>query len=107
MFVVFLNFCCIIAFLVQISFITYGYIKPEHPVTKTFRKDLDMMEFPVVFKVCVLPGFDASAMKKEGYRGATVFFDGKSLFNDSILGGGGHVDGIGYQSHQKVVIFYE
>ena len=95
MFSVLLNSCCIIAFLVQISFITYGYIKLEHPVTKTYRQDLDEIEFPVVFKVCVIPGFDDSAVKKEGYRGATGFFDGKSRFNDSILGWGGHVDGFG------------
>jgi hypothetical protein len=92
---VLLNTCCIIAFLVQISFITYGYIKPERPITETFRQDLDEMEFPVVFKVCVIPAFNDSAVKKEGYRGATGFFDGKSRFNDSILGWGGHVDGIG------------
>ena len=92
---VLLNSCCIIAFLVQISLITYGYIKPEHPVTETYIQDLDKMEFPVVFKVCVIPGFDVSAVKREGYRGATGFFDGASLFNDSILGWGGHVDGFG------------
>ena len=95
MFLVFLNSCCLIAFLVQIAFITYENIKPEHPVTETYRQDLNEMEFPVIFKVCVIPGFDASAMKREGYSGATGFVDGKNLFNDSVLGWGGHVEDVG------------
>ena len=95
MFSVLLNSCCIIAFLVQISCITYDYIYPEHPVSTTFRQDLDKIEFPIVFKVCVVPGFDAAEVRREGYRGATGFFNGRSIYNGSILGWGGHKKNIG------------
>ena len=87
-----INILCILAFLVQISLITYGYLVPDKTHTFSYKQDLHQMEFPVLFKICVVPGFNDSQLKKEGYVGATGYFRGESRFNTSHFGWGGHYE---------------
>ena len=86
------NIGCIIAFLVQISLITYDYLLPDQTITDTYRQELDQIEFPVNFKICVIPGFNDSMLRQEGYPDTPGFFHGKSHFNGSIFGWGGHYE---------------
>ena len=92
MFVLLSNICCIIAFMVQALIITLNYLHPNQTTTDTFRHDLVEMDFPVISKICVVPGFNDS-VKRHGYAGTNDYFYGISKFNDSIIGWGGHFDG--------------
>ena len=92
MFLFVVNSCCFIAFLLQFFFITYDYLKPNHTVTESYKLGLNKMKFPIVFKICSVPGYDLSAISNAGYYGVYGFFDGKSHFNGSIIGWGGHTE---------------
>ena len=91
MFVLLSNICCIIAFMVQALIITLNYLHPNQTTTDTFRHDLVEMDFPVIFKICVVPGFNDSEVKRHGYAGTNDYFYGIS---NSIIGWGGHFDGV-------------
>ena len=100
-FMLLINFCCISAFLVQIFLITYGYVLPDQTFTDTYRQHLHEMEFPAIFKICVVPGFNDSKLRSEGYDGASSYFDGKSRFNKSHFGWGGHYEDVKIERSSK------
>jgi hypothetical protein len=63
------HLACAAALLVQLgSVLWYGYIQPTVPNTVAVETSLKDMDFPVVFKVCVSPGYDAKALKEAGYN---------------------------------------
>ena len=80
--------------MVQVLIITLSYLNPDQTVTDTYRYDLVEMDFPVIFKICVVPGFNDSEVKRHGYAGTNDYFYGTSKFNGSIIGWGGHFDGV-------------
>ena len=61
-------------------------MKPSQTLTKTYRQNLDEMEFPVIFRICSVPGFNLSAVEKVGYHGAD-FLMGKVASMDPSLAG--------------------
>ena len=38
-------------------------------------------KFPVVFKICVFPAFNESALEEVGYNNSILYFDGRSKYN--------------------------
>ena len=38
-------------------------------------------KFPVVFKICVFPAFNGSALEEVGYNNSILYFDGRSKYN--------------------------
>ena len=53
-----------------------------------------MIEFPLLTRICLSPGFDMEALLKAGYNSTNSYFSGKSRFNHSVIGWAGHkVDG--------------
>ena len=81
---------CTIAFSVQMILLTRALMYPEHTVSRIFRKNLTIQEFPVVFKICIKPGFDKEALKETGYENVFSYFWGISQYNKSLLGWAGH-----------------
>ena len=86
---------------------------PSQKTADITEKKLDDIEFPIIFKICVKPGFNISALKEEGYSGISVYFLGRSRFNSSLYGWAGHSNTSGArgtvedvyekaQSHPKV-----
>ena len=61
------NAICMFILTFQLCIVLDGYINPT--VTHTWEKDvkLEDMEFPVVFKICVIPGFNTAALNEAGY----------------------------------------
>ena len=53
------------------------------------EKDLDVIEFPVLFKVCITPAFKIEKIIKSGYSNLWFYFMGKSRFGQ-IYGWAGH-----------------
>ena len=51
--------------------------------------DLDEIEFPVLFKVCITPAFKIEKIIESGYSNLYMYFMGKSRFG-KIYGWAGH-----------------
>ena len=89
-FMIFINICCVSAFLVQIFLITYDFLLPNETVTSTYKQDLDKITFPSIFKICIVPGFNDSMLSSQGYSSVSSYFDGQNIHNESNFGWGGH-----------------
>ena len=62
------------------------------------------MEFPLNIVLCVRPGLNVTALRSLGYNGAPFFGTGLSMFNNTLLGWGGHDDkGKSLKSVKEVV----
>ena len=53
------------------------------------KKDLNEIEFPVLFKLCVTPGFKLEKIVGSGYSDLFYYFLGKSKFGNNY-GWAGH-----------------
>ena len=49
---------------VQLANVLEGYIKPKTTRTWDEYVRLEDMEFPLVIKICVIPGFNQTALRK-------------------------------------------
>jgi hypothetical protein len=85
-----LKCACSIAFIIQISASIKSQLAPSDTVAKTVRTNLSMVDFPVVFKVCMKPSFNDDELKKVGYEFAYSYFSGKSRYEENITGIGLH-----------------
>ena len=85
-----LHIGCTIAFSVQMVILTHDLMYPDHTVRRIFKKNLTVQDFPVVFKICIKPGFDKKPLKESGYKNVFSYFQGVSQYNNSLLGWAGH-----------------
>ena len=62
------NITCTGILTVQLIHVLDGYINPT--ITRTFKKEVPLhdMDFPLVIKVCVIPGFNQTALQEMGYH---------------------------------------
>ena len=84
---------CGLAFLVQLRSVYMNYMNPTVFNTVVENMNLHELEFPLVFKICVKPGFNNSALEEAGYDssfGPLDYFIGKSKYNRSYHGWAGH-----------------
>ena len=81
---------CLIAFLLQTTKLLNGMINPRDTLTGTERVAFEKIDFPLIFKVCIQPGFDDEELKNMGYANNVAYFNGQSRFNASIFGWAGH-----------------
>ena len=87
-----LNLLCCFAFSWQLYGIMDDWIHPSRKTTDITEKKLEDLEFPIVFKVCLKPGFNITALKEEGYESFSGYFTGQSRYNKSIYGWAGHTE---------------
>ena len=88
-----INVVCVVAFLLQLgSVFIDGYIAPTEIQSVTETKNLRDIKFPLVFKICVNPGFNYTAIHEAGYSGHNHYFKGYSKYNKSVYGWGGHTN---------------
>ena len=86
-----LNIIFICGFLVHIFTIGFNLIHPEYPSIRVYQKDLKQIDFPLSFKLCVTEQENATERYvKMGYADENYFFAGQSLFEEGIIGWGGH-----------------
>ena len=62
---------------VQLSHVLQGYIKPQTTRTWDEYARLEEMEFPLVIKICVIPGFNQTAVREFGYKDIFSYFVGR------------------------------
>ena len=89
-----LHLACFLAFIVQMSILASNQIHPSDTVSRVVERKLNSIEFPVLFKICVKPAFDIKKLEEVGYENIWKYFLGRSKYNSSLFGWGGHtVDG--------------
>ena len=86
------NLVCTVVLTIQLVNVLKGYIQPT--ITRTWEEEvpLEDIEFPLVIKICIIPGFNQTALHEVGYEDTWNFFLGKSRFNDSVFGWAGHTE---------------
>ena len=67
---------------VQLSHVLQGYIKPQTTRTWDEYARLEDMEFPLVVKICVIPGFNQTALEELGYYGTFSYFLGRDHYGN-------------------------
>ena len=81
---------CLVAVIVQLGFNLQGFLQPKFPTTRVKDVALKDLDFPLIFKICVQPGFNQTALYEVGYSGLLEYFKGKSRFNGDVFGWAGH-----------------
>ena len=76
--------------MVQLSSILEDFSNPSLTNTVVEKKKLEDFDFPLLFKICPMLGFDISALNEVGYESTVGYFKGESIFNKSMIGWGGH-----------------
>ena len=86
--ILFTNLICLTAFTVQFGNILQGYIDPQQTNIRVSERNITT--FPLVFKICLSPGLNESAIKEAGYWSGIDYFQGISKYNSSLVGWAGH-----------------
>ena len=60
--------------------------------TRVEERDFYEIEFPLIIKVCISPGFNDTILKEVGYDDTFSYFLGISRFNQSFYGWAGHTN---------------
>ena len=83
---VMVNLFCTLVLAIQLANILEGYIKPS--LTRTWEEELMLrdIDFPVIVKICVIPGFNEKALKEAGYDDTWSYFLGQSRFDNTTYG---------------------
>ena len=100
-----IRFLCFTAFTIHLGSLVFMRIYPTNTQTSLGETKLDMIDFPVLFKVCFKPGFDIEKLKEAGYGSITNYFVGKSKYNRSVFGWAGHKEGGGVFDNVKGNLF--
>ena len=91
---------------VQLANVLEGYIKPQ--TTRTWDEDVrfEDMEFPLVIKICVIPGFNQTALQDFGYKDTFSYFLGREdkFNNNSAYGWAGHTKDSGRSNTVEEVL---
>ena len=101
------NIICVLAALTQLFFILMGFIHPNQLNTDTSELALKDIDFPLDIKICAEPAFDENAIGEAGYGnqyGQYGYFTGRSQFNGSIYGWGGHTNDSGFVDSVEEVL---
>ena len=81
----------VVLFITHISFIAYKVFF-DLPEVQVSKKPLEDIDFPLVFRVCGNEIENGSKKYQDlGYNNVEDFFRGKSMFNQSLFGWGGHL----------------
>ena len=82
--------CCFLAFCIQTFLITKEFLRPSATVSATKKMQLMDLVFPVLFRICVRPCFNMSALQEAGYSDPVEFFRGRSRYLEASYGWAGH-----------------
>ena len=86
---------CVVAFIIQFGIVLNGFIYPSMTNTVVHENNLQELDFPLVFKICVQPAFNLTALEEAGYDtkyGSFRYFVGRSKYNRSVYGWAGHTN---------------
>ena len=80
-----------VIFLIHISAIGYNILYPEVPEIVVYKRNLNDVHFPMIFRICAFELYDTvSRYQSFGYDTYQDFFRGMSMFNNTLYGWAGH-----------------
>ena len=65
-------------------------MNPQETLIGTQQVGLEKIEFPLIFKICIKPGFNDAKLRKLGYLNGFTYLEGMSRYNESHFGWAGH-----------------
>ena len=83
---------CFLTFTAQMIVLAMNQISPSTTISHLEERNLDSIDFLVLFKICIKPAFHNSELYKAGYKNIWHYFLGQSRYNESVFGWGGLVD---------------
>ena len=86
---------CILAVVTQLAFNFRDFLFPRLTNSRLETRSLQGEDFPLIFKICVQPAFNKTALVETGYGHLFRYFQGGSKFNKSIFGWAGHTNDSG------------
>lgn len=87
------HFILTLACFIHVLLIGYKMYYPNLPEIKVYKRDLKEIEFPFSFLLCAYNlQNDTVKYSKFGYKDEVDFFRGRSKFNNSLVGWGGHAE---------------
>ena len=89
-YILLVNLACFVGFCVQLANVVDTYVHPTQTTMEVNEKDLQDSDFPLLFKICINPSFNHTAIDEAGFDDAYGFFSGTSRFNSSLFGWAGH-----------------
>ena len=89
--IIIFNLSLFIACLVHIFSILHNYLYPDMPINKEYEKNLEDIEFPLIFKLCFQQHNETKILQSLGYERIYMFYMGRSMYNSSLFGWNGHV----------------
>ena len=79
--------------LLHISLNAHQMLYPNLPDIRIYKTDLKDIDFPLVFKLCVMEKHNSTARYTNvGYEDSFNFFQGVSKYNKSLYGWSGHYE---------------
>ena len=79
------------SFIVHIFFIGSRILQPDIPNVRVYRSPLKDIEFPLIFKICAYQiKNENERYKRAGYENYPAFYRGESMYNETLVGWGGH-----------------
>ena len=84
-----IRFLCLVAFLIQTSTLINGMLNPKETLIGTKKVDFEKIEFPLIFKICIKPGFNDTELRNLGYLNSLTYLLGISRYNKSNFGWAG------------------
>ena len=82
--------CFLLAFLIHLFSIVDDLLHPDQTTTSIQGHTLE--ELPILFKICINPGFNMEKIREEGYSDISRYFLGESQFNKTTYGWAGLAD---------------
>ena len=79
------NLVCTALLALQLGHVLEGYVNPT--ITRTWEEEVDLedIDFPVTIKICVIPGFNQTALQEVGYDDTWGYFLGQSKFDRLLI----------------------
>ena len=95
---------CISVFAVQLYSLLPSYLSPTMTFTEVRDVELKDLDFPFDFVLCVHPLLNDTTLKQLGYNDSIHYKYGRSKFNSSFVGWGGHTEQFGTLSNATEVL---
>ena len=93
----FFNLVLIIGSIIHINVLLESELYPEYARVKYYTKNLEEIDFPIIFKICSLPFNNVDKVYQEmGYENMFDFYKGISRYNKSHFGWNGFYENGSY-----------
>ena len=97
-----LQILCFIAFTIHAIINLYNTLNPKETIMRFEPRNLDDIEFPIVFKICLNPAFKIDEIQSAGYASLWDYFHGKSKYKKrKFYGWAGHYENGSFISSVK------